>query len=933
MRTRLPFFAAIAFFLCAYTAALAQGGREARVSLTSNSRLGKTFDERQTDMLNKTDLAKTSIGQRFPFIERFNYTGTEVIDSLWAVPKPVKKQNRAAVFNAQSASGVTYNSGNGTFGLTDVLISNDIDVRGSNGQLFISLAYSTGADWLNTDSLVLEVETPSGDYERVWVSAAVARNYAEILPIALDFNLYNSASLSFRLRCYTSSLATNNETFLLHWIVLADKIDLPYYENFTTDTARFPTVALWQKGQTLVEDSIGLFSSKVAMFDSKDENGTVYNNGGYADTLWSHPVNISKFAATDSVYLRFYYRAMPAAGNTDSIILEYYNNLGNWVRAWQTGSAAKSGFVSFSQQINLGRNRHPNFQFRLINKCNYAPTDTLQFIATGFNIGRKLLLPFVDDFSTTLVYPNAKNWTDRDVFINNDFAIHAPSVNVATFDGLDERGNAYGQGNGYLDTLTSVPLKLNDRVKTDSVYLSFFIEPQGVGDRPNDGDSLVLEFRSLNLFPTAWQTVWHASVVNYPINKFTQVFVFIDSVYLHDDFQFRFKNIGSRTGSLDQWHVDYVRIDRGRRPGDISYADYAVTSSPPSLLKKYYSMPRRQYDANPPAYSNLLQDLIISNNSGAAAPLTYWRNIFDPAGTRIDTCVDVNGNVLANSDSISKVKCTPALTTSLIADSLVFTSSYNVRQTNTFDNIPTNDSLSVQTIFSNYYAYDDGTAEAGYGIEIESGGVALGFDLDLADSLYGISMFFNQSFADVSTQSFNIMVWSAIGTNGNGQGETVLKRILQARPTYKNQINGFYYLEFEQPVYLPAGKFYIGWEQTTPFQLNMGFDQNYRINGVAAKNPDMWFRLQDGVWQKTKLEGALMMRPIVGKWLTPPVGVKETKPESHFDAVVYPNPASSFLYIQVDSKEPVTAELYDLAGKNILSQAVNNHKINYLCQR
>lgn len=930
MRTRLPFFAALTFFVCSYIAVFAQGGRESKVSLRSNARLGKTHMEGESEVMGKSTLAKTSIGQRFPFIERFNYNGNEVTDSLWTVPRDVKKQNRSAVFNAQNINGVTYRSGDNSFGETDVLISNDIDVRGSNGQLFVSLAYSTGSTWQNTDSLVLEVETPSGDYQTVWVSAAVARTYAEIIPVTLDFNLFNSASLTLRFKSYSSASATNTETFLVHWVVLSDKIDLPYYENFTTDTAITPPIVFWQQGQTLVDDSVASLnsSSRVVVFDSKDERGTVYNNGGYADTLRSQPINISKFLATDSVYLRFYYKAMPAADNTDSLILEFFNNLGNWVRIWQTGSSAQSGFVSFSQQINLGRYRHANFQYRLINKCNYSPTDTLQFIATGFNIGRRLLIPFIDDFSASQTYPSTKFWTDRHVFINNDFAILSPSVNVATFDGLDERGNAYGQGNGYLDTLTCVPLKLNTLVKTDSVYLSFYIEPQGLGDKPNDPDSLVLEFRSLNTDPSAWQTVWNASAANYPVNKFTQVFIFIDSAFLHDDFQFRFKNIGSRTGSLDQWHVDYVRIDKGRRPSDTYYLDYAITGVPPSLLKKYYSMPRRHYDVNPPKYTNTQQNLTIFNNSADPRPLNYWRSIYDPTDNRIDTCPDVSGNVLAGSDSTVKVKCIAALPTASTADSIIFTSKYGVRQASSFDNIPTNDSVSVRTIFSNYFAYDDGTAEAGYGIEIEPGGVALGYELEVADSLYGLSMFFNQSFTDVSTQSFNLMVWSAIGTSGNGQGETVLRRILQSRPTYKNTINGFYYLEFDQPLYLPAGQFYIGWEQTTAFQLNMGFDQNYKIDGASAKNPDMWFRLQDGIWQKTKYEGALMMRPIVGKWLNPPVGVKETKAEQHFDAVVYPNPASSVLYFQLESREAVFVELFDLAGKNILAQTVSQNQLS-----
>lgn len=931
MRTRLPFVAVIAFFLISCSAAFAQGGKEALVSLKSNAQLGGAPANQpfQSNALSKTSFGKTSIGQRFPFIERFNYSGTELTDSLWASPKSVKKANRAAVFNALNASGAPYLGGNGSFGETDVLVSQDLDIRGSDGQLYIAFAYSTGSTWQAGDSLTLEIETPSGNYNTVWTSFNSTQSNFDVR-IPLDFQLYNSASLNFRMKCYTTALTTNTETFLVHWVVLADKIALPYYENFPeADTSLYPSPALWQQAQTLIADSLSFTpGTQVVVFDSKDELGVVYNNSGFADTLHSQPVNLTLLLNTDSVYLRFYYKAMPAAGNNDSLILEFLNNLGSWVRVWQTGAAgARTNFIPFIQQVNTGRFRHANFQYRLINKCTYATTDTMQFIATGFHMGRKLPLPFIDDFSSTNIYPSAKRWLDRDVYINNNFGVRAPSVNVATFDGLDERGNAYGRS-GYLDTLTSVAINLNGLLRSDSTYLSFFIEPKGLGYlKPDAGDSLVLEFRSLGVLPNAWTTVWNASSTNYPGDRFTQIFLLVDSSFLHDDFQFRFKNIGDGTGNLFQWHVDYIRLNKSRNIND-AFQDFAVTASSPPLLKKYSSMPRSHYNINPSAYTNTLQSLGISNNSASAFPLTYWRKIFDPANNLIDSFGNTSGFVPAVTDTTVSVLSTPALATTLTADSLIFTSTYTVSQNLNFDNIPTNDSLSVRTIFSNYFAYDDGTAEAGYGIEFEPGAVALGFNLEVADTLQGLSMFFNQSYKDVSTQSFNLMVWSAVGTGGNGLGEIVLKRLLQSRPTYVNQLNGFYYLKFDQPLVLPAGPFYIGWEQTSVFQLNMGFDNNYQVNGAPAKNPDMYFRLQDGIWQRTKIEGALMMRPIIGKWMDPPVGIKEEKEKARFDVLVYPNPASDMLYIRLQSKEAATAQLFDLAGKMIISQTVSQNELH-----
>jgi hypothetical protein len=409
-------------------------------------------------------------------------------------------------------------------------------------------------------------------------------------------------------------------------------------------------------------------------------------------------------------------------------------------------------------------------------------------------------------------------WKEKQVYINNDFAIAPPSVNVATFDGLDERGNAYGQGDGYLDSLTSHPFNFAGLTRADSVYLSFYVQPQGLGDIPEVGDSLVLEFRNNSYNNTQWQTVWGGTINLYSTTVFTKVTVLVDSAYLHDDFQFRFKNYGSRTGNLDNWHLDYVILDKGRTKDD-GYFDFALSTNPPSLLKKYSSMPARHYKLSPSTYTNTVQQILISNNDKATVPVFFARSIYNPEPSRLDSFSDTDPGVTGESRSLVGItRWVGALTTTTaVTDSVVYNSTYYANSNNNFDNIPTNDTLSVKTIMSNYFAYDDGTAEAGYGLFFEPGSVALGYKLETADSLFGISMYFNQSDVDVSTQSFNVMVWSAIGTNGNGTGENVIKRIAQSRPTYKDKRNGFYYLKFNEPIFLPAGTFYIGWEQTGIF--------------------------------------------------------------------------------------------------------------------
>jgi hypothetical protein len=119
-----------------------------------------------------------------------------------------------------------------------------------------------------------------------------------------------------------------------------------------------------------------------------------------------------------------------------------------------------------------------------------------------------LQLPFFDDFKTSHIYPDARLWSDKDVFVNNHFCFLPPDRGVATFDALDSAGNIYSGATSVsfkADRLTSQPVRLDSvfspSVKAlspaDSVYLSFYYQPQGTADAPEEGDSLVLKFLKL----------------------------------------------------------------------------------------------------------------------------------------------------------------------------------------------------------------------------------------------------------------------------------------------------------------------------------------------------------------------------------------------------------------------------------------------------
>jgi predicted heme/steroid binding protein len=252
---------------------------------------------------------------------------------------------------------------------------------------------------------------------------------------------------------------------------------------------------------------------------------------------------------------------------------------------------------------------------------------------------------------------------------------------------------------------------------------------------------------------------------------------------------------------------------------------------------------------------------------------------------------------------------------------VVVWSRFYTRLGTTVDNIRSNDTLWQPTYFVNYYAYDDGTAEGGYGIKNAVGKVALRYDFAKPDSLYGLAVHFNRSVNDVSTLPFNLMVWKSVSLTSE---EPILN--IPANAVYYNARNGFYYVKFNQPIYV-TNEVFIGWEQNQQFELNVGLDLNFKFNQQYAPNPEMFYNVQ-GLWQLTDLPGALMMRPIVGKWIDLlPVGKHEFETET-LHVTCYPNPNQGNLFISGSPQKSYTISVVDLMGKVLFNELGVTHHLN-----
>jgi predicted heme/steroid binding protein len=165
------------------------------------------------------------------------------------------------------------------------------------------------------------------------------------------------------------------------------------------------------------------------------------------------------------------------------------------------------------------------------------------------------------------------------------------------------------------------------------------------------------------------------------------------------------------------------------------------------------------------------------------------------------------------------------------------------------------------------------------------------------------------------------MVWRSVSLTAE---EPILS--IPANAVYYNARNGFYYVKFNQPIYV-TNEVFIGWEQNQQFELNVGLDLNFKFNQQYAPNPEMFYNVQ-GLWQSTNLPGALMMRPIVGKWMDPlPVGKQEYETET-LQVTCYPNPNQGNLYISGKHQTSYTISIVDLMGRVLFNESGVTQHLN-----
>lgn len=556
-------------------------------------------------------------------------------------------------------------------------------------------------------------------------------------------------------------------------------------------------------------------------------------------------------------------------------------------------------------------------------------------------------LPFWDDFSTPTHTDTL--WEDKaNVWINSGAAIKPPTINVATFDGVNGAGVAYAPNPnqnldvGPTDVMVSRKIKMTEVpvAGQNDIFLSFYYQWGGSVEPPDANDKLELQFLDKDL---NWdlRATFQATALQQPDSFYYYTIRINQGEYIHDDFQFRFQAYGRQSGKFDSWHIDYVYLNKNRTETDSSYPDRAISTPPNGIFERYHAIPIRQIPStpnlSPPKFEvkNLKKtETVLSFNSEAT--FINFRNgveiihseLFDIA-TPINE--DNTGEIGGNARKTVRLKEFPPSTSDTIyfnsqADSiqidlkLSLDTKDNVLLTNNGDYDPilynpidfrNNDTIHFTYKLRDYYAYDDGIAEYAAGLTGNGNVAAYRFVMQTPDpdTINGLYVHFPNSYGTFAS-SVTFYVWN----NRNGRpGDLLLEEVVIVQ---RNNNNAFIATDFK-PAAIVQDTFFIGWQQPSSGRVLIGLDasndtgEHIYINNAGLVNPNTWT-------QNVLIKGSLMIRPRFG------LGDTQTSTENgrHNRVILYPNPNRGEFFIEgeVQHFQVLTSSGYVVGFETLLEE-------------
>jgi len=225
-----------------------------------------------------------------------------------------------------------------------------------------------------------------------------------------------------------------------------------------------------------------------------------------------------------------------------------------------------------------------------------------------------------------------------------------------------------------------------------------------------------------------------------------------------------------------------------------------------------------------------------------------------------------------------------------------------------------NDTIIYYQVFNNYFAYDDGSAEAGYGINGQGSRNAMAavrFKSYMPDTLRAISLCFNDSYMNSNLRAFDLMIWD----DNNGLPGEVIYSVEDLMVEPGDKTNGFFTYELPDGI-MVDGVFYAGWKQRSETFLNVGFDVN-------TPNKGRHFFWLNGMWLQSQKEGTIMIRPVVGDPLiATTIEVPDAEPVPAREIRVWPNPATDYINLEFNDlalSGSAFVSIIDFQGRELIN--------------
>jgi hypothetical protein len=544
-----------------------------------------------------------------------------------------------------------------------------------------------------------------------------------------------------------------------------------------------------------------------------------------------------------------------------------------------------------------------------------------------------LKLPFFEDFSTSDVVPDPTKWADENVFVNNSFGLEPISVGVATLDAIDAKGDVYSVNNLPVssDMLTSLPFDLSQyRISKEPVAFSFFYQPGGKGEVPEKTDSLMLEFFYAS--DSTWHKIWSFSTDT--ISSFKQEVETIPDTFCQAGFKFRFRNktsispseVTGGDGALsnaDCWNIDYIMMNTRPAAEHRSINDITQVDIPRELLDFYESVPWTHLNNAQSITRNNMRYLIRNLTTGDSINVgrsyfvhnlhtgtkEYYDQLFSKSPPHsLQTWYDPFFAPFTRNDNSS--------------EGALEVVSYLITPA---DQIKGNDTSRIVLNFRNYYAYDDGSPEYGFGISGESTAGALlacRFRIYQADTLRALQMLFNKTRNHANADlGFQLCVWK---DEGGLPGELLYMSPETFTPGDDLHLFGFNTYKFPEDANLVITdtSFFAGWKQATEEFLNLGYDVNRNsLSRIFANISGDWFNPGSSL-----IPGTPMIRAVFGSkdivTGTPDAPVTEKAVE------LFPNPASDIVHIRTTGFTLSHIRMIDLQGRVLLNEDGDHHEID-----